>query len=109
MSDYSRFIRWSSGCRNHRSTGGQTAGDTMYLGLTDYDQPFPCPNGLGIDTRNLRECESWRRRIEKAKRDIEAWYRDIAIDERAEALTDDEFEIWFEALTKGRNEHCIEY
>ena len=78
MSDYSRFIRWSSGCRNHRSTGGQTAGDTMYLGLTDYDQPFPCPNGLGVDTRTPDQVPAWRARIEKAKRDIERHREQVA-------------------------------
>ena len=104
MSGYSRFLAWSARCHD-RPGYGLTPGDTAYLGLRDYVEPYPCPNGLPIDTREPGECESWRRRVEKAKRDIEAWNRGVAIQQRAEAITDDEFDIWFDTLKKGRNEH----
>ena len=51
----------------------------MYRGLTDYDEPFPCPNGLGIDDRKPGEVPAWRARIEKAKRDIEAFENDMRV------------------------------
>jgi hypothetical protein len=82
-----------------------TAGDSFWQGMRDYNQSRPCPNGLPIDMRLPGECEHWRRRIEKAKRDIETWNRDIAIQQRSESITDDEFDIWFNTLTKGRNEY----
>lgn len=50
---------------------GMTAGDSMHLGLRDYVEPYPCPNGLPIDMRKPGDCEPWRKRVEKAKRDIE--------------------------------------
>ena len=104
MSEYSRFLSWDRRCSD-RGSFGMTAGDSMHLGARDYNQPYPCPNGLPIDMRLLGECEHWRRRIEKAKRDIETWNRDIAIQQRSESITDDEFDIWFNTLTKGRNEY----
>ena len=48
-----------------------THGDGHHLGLRDYNQPYPCPNGLPIDLRQPRDCEHWRQRVTKAKRDIE--------------------------------------
>lgn len=51
-----------------------TPGDTMLLGLRDYNAPYPCPNGLPIDTREPGDCEGWRRRVAKAKRDSD-WHR----------------------------------
>jgi hypothetical protein len=73
MSEYSKFNAWNHGCVD-RGSFGMTPGDSMHLGLRDYNQPYPCPNGLPIDMRLPGECEHWRRRIEKAKRDIE-WHR----------------------------------
>ena len=75
MSEYSRFLSWDRRCSD-RGPFGMTAGDSMHLGLRDYNQPYPCPNGLPIDMRLPGECEHWRRRIEKAKRDIDLFDRE---------------------------------
>ncbi len=75
MSEYSRFLSWDRRCSD-RGSFGMTAGDSMHLGLRDYNQPYPCPNGLPIDMRLPGECEHWRRRIEKAKRDIDLFDRE---------------------------------
>ena len=73
MSEYSKFNAWTRGCVD-RGSFGMTSGDSMHLGLRDYNQPYPCPNGLPLDMRLPSECEHWRKRVEKAKRDIE-WHR----------------------------------
>jgi hypothetical protein len=75
VSEYSRFLSWDRRCSD-RGSFGMTAGDSMHLGLRDYNQPYPCPNGLPIDMRLPGECEHWRRRIEKAKRDIDLFDRE---------------------------------
>jgi hypothetical protein len=97
MSEYSRFLAWSARCHD-RPGYGMTPGDTAYLGLRDYVEPYPCPNGLPIDTREPGECESWRRRIEKAKRSIENWNRDIQIQLVAESITDEQVDIYVRAM-----------
>lgn len=89
MSDYSRFISWYAWCRD-RGGYGMTPGDCWHLGLRDYNQPFPCPNGLPIDTREPQDCEPWRNRIEKAKRDIETHKSEQRVSELAEELTDEQ-------------------
>ena len=75
MSEYSKFYAWDRRCSD-RGSFGMTAGDSMHLGARDYNQPYPCPNGLPIDMRLPGECEHWRRRIEKAKRDIDLFDRE---------------------------------
>mgnify|MGYP006958837955 CR=1 FL=1 len=99
---------WQRGCVD-RGTYGATAGDSFWQGLGNYDEPrYGTGNGEPPDTRIPSDCESWRKRVAKARKDIETWNRDVAIDARAEALTDDEFDVWFDALTKGQNEYCTE-
>jgi hypothetical protein len=73
MSEYSRFNAWDWSCLD-RGSYGMTAGDSFWQGLRDYNQMRPCPNGLPLDARLPSDCEHWRKRIEKAKRDIE-WHR----------------------------------
>ena len=75
MSEYSKFYEWDRRCSD-RGFFGMTSGDSMHLGLRDYNQPYPCPNGLPIDMRLPGECEHWRKRIEKAKRDIDLFDRE---------------------------------
>jgi hypothetical protein len=58
MSEYSRFLAWDRRCIDRGS----------------YGMTYPCPNGLPLDARQPGDCEHWRRRVEKAKRDIE-WHR----------------------------------
>ena len=73
MSEYSRFLSWDRRCRD-RGSYGMTPGDSYHLGLRDYNEPYPLPNGMPLDTRQPGDCEHWRRRVDKAKRDIE-WHR----------------------------------
>ncbi len=75
MSEYSKFYAWDRRCSD-RGSFGMTAGDSMHLGLRDYNQPYPCPNGLPLDMRLPGECEHWRKRVEKAKRDIDLFDRE---------------------------------
>jgi hypothetical protein len=75
MSEYSKFLSWDRRCID-RGSFGMTAGDSMHLGARDYNQPYPCPNGLPLDMRLPGECEHWRRLIEKAKRDIDLFDRE---------------------------------
>lgn len=75
MSEYSKFYAWDRRCSD-RGSFGMTAGDSMHLGARDYNQPYPCPNGLPLDMRLPGECEHWRKRIEKAKRDIDLFDRE---------------------------------
>lgn len=75
MSEYSKFYAWDRRCSD-RGSFGMTAGDSMHLGARDYNQPYPCPNGLPIDMRLPGECEHWRKRIEKARRDIDLFDRE---------------------------------
>jgi hypothetical protein len=42
---------------------------------------------------------------DKAKADIEKFDRQMAVRRRAEQITDSEFNVWFETITKGRHEH----
>ena len=102
MSDYSRYLTWDRRCRD-RGAFGMTAGDSLYLGLRDFNEPYPCPNGMPLDTRKPGDCEHWRRRVAKAKRDIEDWNRDIAITRAAEAITDEDLELFISEIRKFQN------
>lgn len=78
MSEHSRYLAWDARCRD-RGSYGMTAGDSLHLGLRDYNQPYPCPNGLPLDARLPGECEHWRRRVEKARRDIDLFDREMKL------------------------------
>jgi len=80
---------------------GVTAGDTYYLGLRDYVEMYPCPNGLPIDYSKPADSPAWVDRVARAKRDIENNRCRWAIRDAAEAITDDEFDVWFNTITKG--------
>lgn len=77
MSSPAAWIRWESRCRN-MPAHGVTAGDTYYLGLRDYVEMYPCPNGLPIDHREPAEVPAWNNRVAKAKRDSEQHREQIA-------------------------------
>jgi hypothetical protein len=80
-----------------------TSGDSRYLGLTDYNQPYPCPNGLPIDLRQPADCEHWRRRVDKARRDIERWNSDQRVELLAETVSLDEVKKGLEVLKAWAN------
>jgi hypothetical protein len=74
MSQYTDFLRWQSGCRSFFAVDhGCTAGDSSHQGSRSYTEPFPCPNGLPIDTRAPQEVEWYRERVARARRDAEAF------------------------------------
>ena len=77
MSSVAAWIRWDSRCRN-MPAHGVTAGDTHYLGLRDYVEMYPCPNGLPLDESTTETNPVWREKIDKAKRDRAAHRERIA-------------------------------
>ena len=77
---------------------GVTAGDTYYLGLRDYVEMYPCPNGLPIDYRQPAEVQSWVDRIAKAKLDIEQHKSEQRVQLLAEQLTDETIFLEIEAI-----------
>jgi hypothetical protein len=97
MSEYSRFLAWDRRCID-RGSYGMTAGDSMALGLRDYNQPYPCPNGLPLDMREPGDCEHWRKRIEKAKRFIGEWNSENRVREVADSITDEEILLEIEVV-----------
>ncbi len=88
MSLGAAWIRWDSRCRN-MPAHGMTNGDTYYLGLRDYVEMYPCPNGLPIDHRKPAEVPAWNDRVDKAKRDIEKHRSEQRVQLLAEQLTDE--------------------
>jgi hypothetical protein len=84
MSDYSRFISWDARCTD-RGGYGMTPGDTMHLGLRDYNEMYPCPNGLPVQTGGPQASEAWQKRVKKAKQDIEEHTNQIAWKDAIEA------------------------
>ena len=63
--------RWLSGCRHVSNNGTHlTPGDIVHCGLGDYVESMRCPNGLPVDRRTPDQVPAWRRRVEKARRDI---------------------------------------
>jgi hypothetical protein len=85
---------------------GLTAGDTSHQGMRGPPVGGKAHDfGLPIDTRKPDQCEAWRAMRDKAKADIEKFDREMAVRRRAEQITDSEFDVWFETITKGRHEH----
>ena len=79
MSSLAEFVRWDARCRS-MPAHGVTAGDTFYLGLRDYVEPYPCPNGLPLDTREPCHVSAWIDRVAKAKQDIDRHKREQALE-----------------------------
>lgn len=76
MSEYANFIRWDRSCSD-RSGYGMTPGDTMLLGLRDYNETHPCPNGLPVQTGGPKTSAAWLERVSKARRFVEQWNAEI--------------------------------
>jgi len=70
VSSVAAYSHWDSRTRNMPAHGA-TAGDTYHLGLRDYVEMYPCPNGLPIDHRQPADVPAWNDRVAKAKRDSE--------------------------------------
>ena len=88
MSEYTDYILWESRTRVHAGFG-MTAGDSHHLGLHNYTEAYPLPNGLPIDHRGPGETEWWRKRVEKAKRDIERIESQHRVADLAATVTED--------------------
>lgn len=102
--EYADQINWQRRILHERSYGA-TSSDTYHLGLKDYDEVDPFARYRDDDRRPIT-VPAWREKIEKAKHDIEESNRMWAIRDAAEAITDDEFDVWFNAITKGQNEYA---
>jgi hypothetical protein len=86
---------------------GVCSSDTFHLGLRGVAPGGKAQDfGLLIDTRKPDQCEAWRRIRDKAKADIDKFDREMAVRRRAEQITDSEFDVWFETITKGKHEHA---
>jgi hypothetical protein len=96
---YRDHVREQSNIRDGKACGA-TAGDTWHLGLRTYDVIDPFAR-YRDDEREPITHPLWRARIEKAKADSERFDRMWAIRDAAEAITDDEFDVWFNTITKG--------
>ena len=96
------WIRWESRCRN-MPAHGMTASDTYYLGLRDYVEHYPCPNGLPIDHRKPSEVLAWNDRVARAKRDIEKHRSEQRVQVLAEDITDETILLEIEAIRKWAN------
>ena len=82
-------------------TYGATAGDSFWMGYGDYDEIDPFARYRDEQESKLITVPAWRQRIEKAKRDRAAFSAEWAIRDAAEAITDEEFDVWFDTITKG--------
>ena len=91
---------------NGRSYGA-TAGDSFWMGYQDYDEVDPFAAEREPEEQKPITAPAWREKIEKAKRDIEENNRMWSIRDAAESITDDEFDVWFNTIMKGQNEHAL--
>ena len=82
-------------------TYGATAGDSFWMGYGDYDEVDPFARYREPEESRPITVPAWRQKIEKAKRDQAALSAEWAIRDAAEAITDDEFDVWFNTITKG--------
>lgn len=102
MSSVAAFIRWDSRTRNMPAHGA-TAGDTYWLGLRDYVEMYPCPNGLPIDHRQPADAPAWNDRVEKAKRDIEKHKSEQRVQLLAESISIEDVRKGLEVLRSWAN------
>jgi hypothetical protein len=102
MSKSAHFVAWDARCRD-RGSYGMTAGDSLHLGLRDYNEPYPCPNGLPLDLRQPGDCEHWRRRVAKARRFIGEWNSEQRVLSLAESLSIDDVKKGIEVLRQWAN------
>jgi hypothetical protein len=71
------------------------------MGYGDYDEVDPFARYREPEESRPITVPAWRQKIEKAKRDQAALSAEWAIRDAAEAITDDEFDVWFNTITKG--------
>ena len=102
MSDYSRFISWDARCTD-RGGYGMTPGDTLHLGLRDYNEMYPCPNGLPVQAGGLQASEAWQKRLAKAKQFIQQWNTENRLREVAESITEQEILLEIEVIRTWQN------
>jgi hypothetical protein len=102
MSSVAAWIRWDARCRN-MPAHGMTAGDTYHLGLRDYVEMYPCPNGLPIDHRQPADVAAWNDRVAKAKRDIEKHRSEQRVQLLAETISIDDVRKGLEVLKTWAN------
>jgi hypothetical protein len=103
--EYADAIRQQMNIRDGKAWGA-TAGDTWHLGLRGYDVIDPFIKSREPEERQPITCPGWRAIVDRAKQFREDNNRMWAIRDAAEAITDDEFDVWLNTITKGQNEHA---
>lgn len=97
---YSAWYRWIEQAERGKAYGA-CASDTFYLGLR-FGTTRPCPNGLEMDRTTPENNPAWRARIEKAKAFIERCHQEIRVRNVAGSITDEQLDMWIEALSNVR-------
>lgn len=86
MSTVAEFIKWDDGCRFHSRNMSETGLRGWHF---DYNQPYPCPNGLPVDTRSPSECEEWRTRVAEAIQFMKRHSAEIDVREMAQNIPEE--------------------
>jgi len=97
MSSTSQFISWEAGCTYHPQNLCESGMRAWHF---DYSQPYPCPNGLGIDHRSPRDVPLIVARIAKARKDSDDWAAQCRVRCAADEITIDELSHDIEEIRK---------
>lgn len=103
--EYRDHVRDQANIRDGKACG-TTAGDTWHLGLRTYDVIDPFARSREPEERQPITCPGWRAIVDKARKFKEDNDRMWAIRDAAEKITDNEFDVWFNTITKGENEYA---
>ena len=103
--EYADAIHQQMNIRDGKACGA-TAGDTWHLGLRTHDVIDPFARSREPEERQPITCPGWRAIVDKARKFKEDNDRMWAIRDAAEQITDDEFDVWFNTITKGENEYA---
>ena len=103
--EYRDHVREQANVRDGKGYGA-TAGDTLHLGLRTYDVIDPFARSREPEERQPITCPGWLAIVDKARKFKEDNDRMWAIRDAAEQITDDEFDVWFNTITKGENEYA---
>ena len=103
--EYADAIREQYIIRDGKACGA-TAGDTWHLGLRTYDVIDPFARSREPEDRQPITCPGWRAIVDRARKYKEENDRMWAIRDAAEQITDDEFDVWVNTITKGQNEYA---
>jgi hypothetical protein len=80
-----------------------TPGDTLHLGLRDYNEMHPCPNGLPVQTGGPQKSEAWQKRLAKARRFIERHESEHTVRNLVATLQPSVVKAFLRALSNGES------